>query len=381
MKPQNILEAFRDTLEGCDLHDLSYQGKDFTWRNGQSGCNSVEERLDRYCATSDWSALFLEARVSHINDDMSDHLLIMLRCFEEKNVQKEIERCTVQLKGTSDVHRWKGSWRMERGYDRCYFLAVDAELIKQIPLFTVWPRDRVMWHFSTSGVFTIRTAYHAIRCHCGEAVPMGSSSNHQVFWNKLWSLVVPPRIKMFLLRLCVHALPIKVALSKRVSILELKCEFCGAFQEDDVHALVEFPHTAQVWEWTGFKHSFWTNFYKSTQDLVERLLQDTKGTGFCGLEAEEANACLFAVKKALELDYEKVTVEGDCLSIIAKLRGKRFPNTSVGLILTEIIIGNRVAHTLAHLQPYNSGCRVWLGDDPDDILHLAVEDLHSDASE
>lgn len=90
-----------------------------------------------------------------------------------------------------------------------------------------------------------------------------------------------------------------------------------------------------------------------------------QGTGFCGLEAEEVNACLFAVKKALELGYEKVTMEGDCLSIIAKLRAWSFPNTSVGLILTEIVnlslsfvfcsfspvkrMGNRVAHTLAHL--------------------------------
>ena len=121
------------------------------------------------------------------------------------------------------------------------FLAVDAELIRQIPLCTVWPRDRVMWHFSTSGVFTIRTAYHAIRRHWAEAIPTGSSSNHQVFWNKPWSLVVPPRVMMFLLCLCVHALPTKVALSQRVSNLELKCEFYGAFQEDDVHALVECP--------------------------------------------------------------------------------------------------------------------------------------------
>lgn len=137
------------------------------------------------------------------------------------------------------IDRDYGAWR-EDMID-AIFLAVDTELIKEIPLCTVWPRDRVMWYFSTSDVFTVRMAYHAIRPHWGEVVSMGSSSNHQVFWNKLWSLVVPPRIKMFLLRLCVHALPMKVALSKRISNLELKCEFCGAFQEDDLHTLMEFP--------------------------------------------------------------------------------------------------------------------------------------------
>jgi len=112
--------------------------------------------------------------------------------------------------------RDRGAWR-EDMID-AVFLAVDTELIKQIPLCTVWPRGRVMWHFSTSGVFIVRTACHAITRHWGEAIPIGSSSNQQVFWNKLWSLVVPPRIKMFLWRLCVHALPTKVALSKVVGI-------------------------------------------------------------------------------------------------------------------------------------------------------------------
>ncbi|KAJ8452727.1 hypothetical protein Cgig2_005063 [Carnegiea gigantea] len=67
-------------------------GKDFTWWNGQSGCDSIEERLDRYCATSDWSALFPEVKVSHIDDDMSDHLLIVLHCFEEKRVRRNRRR-------------------------------------------------------------------------------------------------------------------------------------------------------------------------------------------------------------------------------------------------------------------------------------------------
>ncbi|KAJ8452726.1 hypothetical protein Cgig2_005062 [Carnegiea gigantea] len=263
-----------------------------------------------------------------------------------------------------------------------------------------------MWHFSTLGVFTVRTTYHVIRRHWGEAVPTSSSSNHQVFWNKLWSLVVPPRIKMFLWCLCVHALPTKVALSERdtkVCVSDAvvvkwgiwnncnNCIFRGP-KEVVSHALSfvrEFEEankdlapeprmacsgwrkpSAGVWKFNfdGAKLGSWGHGWSmvvrdSSGAICATAVQ--QGTSFCGPEATKANACLFVVKKALELDYEKVIVEGDCLSIIAKLRARSFPNMSVGLILAEIVnlslsfvfcsfshvkrMGNRVAHTLAHL--------------------------------
>ncbi|KAL2924172.1 hypothetical protein RDABS01_028795 [Bienertia sinuspersici] len=41
--------------------------------------HSIEERLDRYLANSSWSALFSWAEVSHLDECLSDHLLILLR--------------------------------------------------------------------------------------------------------------------------------------------------------------------------------------------------------------------------------------------------------------------------------------------------------------
>ena len=40
----------------------------------------VEERLDRFCASTDWSMLFPEAKVYHIDSDISDYLPILMKC-------------------------------------------------------------------------------------------------------------------------------------------------------------------------------------------------------------------------------------------------------------------------------------------------------------
>lgn len=41
--------------------------------------------------------------------------------------------------------------------------------------------------------------------------------------------------------------------------------------------------------------------------------------------------------------------------------------------------GNRVAYTLAHLQPYDYAVRSWVGDGPDCIYDLAIKDLCMDS--
>jgi len=70
-KSQAVLEVFKTTLEACDLYDLGYSGHKFTWWNGQSRDASVEEILDWFCASSEWSALFPLAKLMHIDNDMS----------------------------------------------------------------------------------------------------------------------------------------------------------------------------------------------------------------------------------------------------------------------------------------------------------------------
>jgi len=61
-----------------DLYDLGYSGYAFTWCNYQHNGTVVEETL--FCADTDWSLIYPNAQVTHMDSDISDHLPILLKC-------------------------------------------------------------------------------------------------------------------------------------------------------------------------------------------------------------------------------------------------------------------------------------------------------------
>jgi len=73
-KIQFIIDSFQEAFTNCGLYDLRYSGYDFTWWNGREGAESIEECLDRFMASLDWSTSFPYAVVFHIDDDFSDHI-------------------------------------------------------------------------------------------------------------------------------------------------------------------------------------------------------------------------------------------------------------------------------------------------------------------
>ncbi|KAJ8439671.1 hypothetical protein Cgig2_017944 [Carnegiea gigantea] len=90
-----------------NLFDLGFSGHDFTWWNCQDGANSVEERLHRFCANSEWSARFLDARVilkafeskvKHCEEELSAS-----SCTAFGHIQTELKRWYDKLKQTSDA--------------------------------------------------------------------------------------------------------------------------------------------------------------------------------------------------------------------------------------------------------------------------------------
>ncbi|KAJ8430219.1 LOW QUALITY PROTEIN: hypothetical protein Cgig2_009397 [Carnegiea gigantea] len=78
-KSQTLIDKFRESFLDNGLYDLGYSGYEFTWRNYQQNGTVVEERLDRFCADTDWSLSFPNAHVTHGDSDISDHLPILLK--------------------------------------------------------------------------------------------------------------------------------------------------------------------------------------------------------------------------------------------------------------------------------------------------------------
>ena len=73
-----MLDSFQDAFASCNLHNLGFQGYEFTWWNRCHMDQYVEEHLDRYNANIEWSLLFPSSKVYHINVKISDIYLLNL---------------------------------------------------------------------------------------------------------------------------------------------------------------------------------------------------------------------------------------------------------------------------------------------------------------
>lgn len=98
---------------------------------------------------------------------------------------------------------------------------VDKQRILQIPVGTATSRDRLIWHYSKNGAFSVASCYHMIFADTTIASPElprdeGSGSNsHQINWTLVWRLKVPPKVRMFIWRATLNVLPHRAELFRR----------------------------------------------------------------------------------------------------------------------------------------------------------------------
>ena len=99
--------------------------------------------------------------------------------------------------------------------------------IASIPLRRRHNGDRLIWHFSRNGIYTVKSGYRlAIDLEgCkGERLP-GE-------WATLWKLQVPPKVKAFLWRACQNILPTRAKLAQKRIEVPTECVMCRSGTED-----------------------------------------------------------------------------------------------------------------------------------------------------
>lgn len=79
MQPHRDMEAFRSTLQDCDLTDAGFQGDPFTWRK-----DNMEVRLDRFLINLSWRLRFQDAFIKHLDHLKSDHRPLLICFLKEK---------------------------------------------------------------------------------------------------------------------------------------------------------------------------------------------------------------------------------------------------------------------------------------------------------
>ncbi|KAK3211776.1 hypothetical protein Dsin_016482 [Dipteronia sinensis] len=125
-------------------------------------------------------------------------------------------------------------------------LPADKEAILSIPVSWSGGQDSLRWHFEKMRVFTVKSGY----CLALNDRIQGSVSNlskSHNWWNLLWSLVLPPKVKIFIWRACLNVVPSLENLYHRKIAAAPSCTRCASHVESTSHALFGCKAARRVW--------------------------------------------------------------------------------------------------------------------------------------
>ncbi|XP_060965639.1 uncharacterized protein LOC115713676 [Cannabis sativa] len=151
-----------------------------------------------------------------------------------------------------------------------FFPSYQVENILKIPIDPT-STDSLIWGFHSSGIITVKSAYHLACSLAYLDVPSSSNPNPYLHWWKtLWSLPVPPKIKHFIWRAFHHILPCAFNLFLKRSLPHPNCSICGHNTESVTHALIGCSRAKSIWKSSRFKQ-FYLAYHRS--DIKDFLIQ------------------------------------------------------------------------------------------------------------
>ncbi|KAL0352088.1 UNVERIFIED_CONTAM: LINE-1 retrotransposable element O protein [Sesamum calycinum] len=246
------------------------------------------------------------------------------------------------------------------------FWPEDRDYILQIPLSFSNVPDLLIWHYSSNGIFSVRSAYHL-------ALSLGSPANSSTgrwdrrMWQVVWQAHIPNKAKVFMWRAIRNILPTASNLVKRLKSESVGCPLCDFVTETPIHTLLHCSFARQVWALSGFQWSLinshdqsveewftglilklspsdlhlavmicWSIWWSRNLKLVNKDFHPPLQVVDFGGTAELAEA--FAAREAIRLarrhQWRRVILEGDCSTLLHKL-SNALPDFSVASTVIE----------------------------------------------
>ena len=155
------------------------------------------------------------------------------------------------------------------------FLPHDIKMIIKIPLSMRRSRDILVWTGTSKGVFTVRSAYHML-LHCSVADQAESSSSKVLtrFWQRLWSVQVAPKKKLFIWRACRNILPTQAKLYDKGITSSLTCRWCMDEAETVDHVLWGCEFAQKVWVASAVHFSAGMDSTMSFMEVMDHCFTD-----------------------------------------------------------------------------------------------------------
>uniref|UniRef100_A0A803QHU6 Reverse transcriptase domain-containing protein n=1 Tax=Cannabis sativa TaxID=3483 RepID=A0A803QHU6_CANSA len=133
-----------------------------------------------------------------------------------------------------------------------YFHPIDSDRILTIPLSFFPDMDRLIWHFTSNGLYTVQSGFHLASSleeqHCSS-----TSNNQRDWWKYFWNLNLPPKIRIFVWKVLHNILPTAAALFKKKVLTSAECSLCASNWESIGHALFGCKHAKAIWKISTFQ--------------------------------------------------------------------------------------------------------------------------------
>ncbi|KAF4399153.1 hypothetical protein G4B88_023747 [Cannabis sativa] len=134
-----------------------------------------------------------------------------------------------------------------------HFHEEDIPWVQGIPI-DLYVEDTLTWPYTPNGQYMVKSGYRIgreINLH-----PTRSSNMEDIhkWWKMLWSMSLPPRMKLFGWRVCHNWLPAKINLAHRGMDVNLSCDLCGHQAETLTHALWGCAKVKTIWKLVPWYH-------------------------------------------------------------------------------------------------------------------------------
>ncbi|KAK4385935.1 putative mitochondrial protein [Sesamum angolense] len=130
------------------------------------------------------------------------------------------------------------------------FYPIESASILSIPLSCFELQDELIWLYTRSGVFSVKTAYHLPCNNARTSNPTSSLFSCPSIvkgWKRFWQAKVPNKIRVFIWRICTDSLPVGINLQCRISALTPCCRCCSNGEETLRHTFLLCPSSRMVW--------------------------------------------------------------------------------------------------------------------------------------
>ena len=143
------------------------------------------------------------------------------------------------------------TWRDDRLQQ--FFLPMDIEVIRAIPLSSRRMDDTWAWHYEKSGILSVSSVYRLLvqtkkrREDWIHGRSAGSNSARDgKLWQKMWKVQVPSKLRVFLWRLSHQSLPTGDVRHHRQMAESSACSICGE-ADNWQHSLISCTVARCVW--------------------------------------------------------------------------------------------------------------------------------------